>query len=224
MGGLFKKFPVFINLCLPLGVAAVLLLFFGKVLTGLGQKGELRYKIRELNRIVPPNFSYLTQPVELGRTHPRELIPYAFFYEKVTAYFPEQPDAWGMLGFCRYYQGDPALAEDAYRQAMELNPQFFWYPYDLGVIHFNSGDFEQAEELFQKALSCNPQIALGLLDNSRMIYRLILHDSGLTAVDIQRRLQEGYQSAKTLVQESQRQLRSPNIDNRLQHKLRLRNF
>ena len=59
---------------------------------------------------------------------------------------------YGNLGFCHFYLGDYQQALTAYRQAIEKEPQLYFYYWDMGLLNYYLGDFEKSRYFFERAL------------------------------------------------------------------------
>jgi len=184
------------------------------------------YKIRVLNTIMPHSLRFMVDTVERGgprieTSSPRggqapsgEMTRAIGFYARVADFFPEQADAWGMLGFCFYHTGQTAKSYAAYQKALELNSEVFWYHYNLGVLNYNFGEFAKARQHFQNALKLAPLPTLQFIDGSKVIYRSIMIDAGLTGKDLQQRLGEGYRNTAALARDCDARLNSPQLRNK----------
>lgn len=76
------------------------------------------------------------------------------FYEQIRAN-PKDAIAWRELGVAFYEQGDPVKAEDALKQAQNIQPDPRIHLY-LGLIYEQQDDFDRALEAYRVALSLNP--------------------------------------------------------------------
>src|SRR6185503_5122654 len=123
-----------------------------------------RITIRTLNHNMPENgFNYLIGLGEGQANVPIEedtLKSYVRYYEKVVNYLPKLADAHGMLGFSYYYLNEPEKALKEYEKAGVLNPHFFFFQYNLGVIHFLRGDYAKAAGYFETARQKKAELAL----------------------------------------------------------------
>lgn len=138
---------------------------------------KLQSQLRDLNTILPKSFGYLIKLSQMEET-PREnpLMEYFFFYGRTAFYFPKEADALGMTGFCLYYLGDWKGAEENYKKAMQYEPGFFWYPYDLAVLYFKNNQFDQAAAYFEKAASVPIEKTINFIKASPAIYRMIIQE------------------------------------------------
>ena len=160
-------------------------------------------KIRYLNKIMPDSFYDLADFAEgQKKLTPERMLMYTHFYEKVVTFFPERADAFGMLGFCYYYLGRIDQAKIAYQRAAELNPDFFWFHYNLGLIAYNSNRYDEAVHFFNKALVVEQDSTLNYIKSSKVIYRSILLDHQDFAQKTTMRLKKAYHEAHDLLQQS----------------------
>ncbi len=82
-----------------------------------------------------------------------QLIKYLGYYEDMIKNNGLSADAIAMRGFCYFHLGQKDKAKAAYQQAVDLNPRFFAFQYNLAVLDFQAGDYAQAFKGFQKALT-----------------------------------------------------------------------
>jgi tetratricopeptide (TPR) repeat protein len=67
-------------------------------------------------------------------------------------------------GLAAHEAGDLQAAEDAYRRALELDPQNQFAYYNLGVIRQAQGDLEDAETNYRIAVGIDPDFAAALFN------------------------------------------------------------
>ena len=113
------------------------------------------------------------------------------YFEQVTRLMPGMADAWGMLGFCYFHLGQQDKAVETIKKAIAINPNFWGFYYNLGVIYLQQNNFEQAAENFQKALSTAPQLNALFIKSSK-IYSDIIRQSKHQDIDLGQRLEDGY--------------------------------
>lgn len=127
-------------------------------------------KIRSLNRLRQASVKPLIA------VHKREDIDrillkrHALYYQKLSEYIPSLAEAWGMRGFTLYHLGRWDEAALAYERALELNPRFFWFHYNLGVSRLRQQRYDLAARHFQNALVSSPQDAVQVITSSQRIY------------------------------------------------------
>ena len=197
---------------IKLALSIALCLALGFHIHKAWDSGFFRYKIRRLNQVMPNSFNYLIAVEKIGSVNPGDMVAYAFFYERLIHYFPDQADGWGMLGFCRFYAGDLPRARDAFEKAIALDGDFFWFHYNLGVLDYRTGRYKEALESFKKALSLDPQKTLDYILSSRIIYRSIMIDAKISFDEIRRRLNGGYQTASLLLKITKEHLKQKRSD------------
>ena len=81
--------------------------------------------------------------------------------ETVLALDPQDADAYRWLGKVHEDQGQADEAEAAYRRAIDLRPDLWIYPYDLGQMVLFEGRASEAVELFERVGSLAPDNHLG---------------------------------------------------------------
>lgn len=125
-----------------------------------------------LNHLIP-DFSQLLRLNEeeiISQNH--DLSPYIRYYQTVIAYSPQIAEAHGILGFCYQQQGKEREAISAYQNAIQRNPYFFWFHYNLGVVQFKQRHFQEAEKSFQAALNTRPEMTLKIMAASKIFQQL----------------------------------------------------
>ena len=80
--------------------------------------------------------------------------------EEALKTFPDSSRLWFALGLAHYKNNKNVEAEEAFRRAAELDPNFapaFAY---LGVVRIQVGDYAGGVKLYEKALQLNPKLAV----------------------------------------------------------------
>jgi tetratricopeptide (TPR) repeat protein len=90
--------------------------------------------------------------------------------EQVLEHDPGLSDAWFNVGLMRYEQGDRAGAEEAYRRAGELNPQYARGLANLAFMQLEDGNLQGALATIQECLS-RRESEPGCNINLSMMYR-----------------------------------------------------
>jgi len=104
--------------------------------------------------------------------------------------------AYGMLGFCYYHLGKHKEAVSFYRKALEINPYFFWFHYNLGVVYFKKGQYEQAAVSFKKAQDTVPKHNLKFIRASKVIYVPIVRENlEKFSIPMRGQLMDGYRKS-----------------------------
>ncbi len=78
------------------------------------------------------------------------------YYEGLRVAEAKNSTFWFNLGVLRAQNQDAKGAEEAYRKALEINPNDLDALNNLGLIAFRKGDFEEATTLFDKLSGLNP--------------------------------------------------------------------
>jgi tetratricopeptide (TPR) repeat protein len=68
------------------------------------------------------------------------------------------PQAWFRTGVDAQQRGDLQRAADAYRRAIEIDPEFAEAHANLGAVLARLGEYEQAVAAYDRALSLNPKL------------------------------------------------------------------
>jgi len=127
-------------------------------------------KMTSLNQAMPHSFVHL---LKLSDNQEKPDIEYInnciHYYEMIAEFMPNQPDAYGMLGFLYYHIQDIEKSIYFYKKAIALNSGFFWYHYNLGVIYFENEQFFEAVGYLSEAMQKDISMVL------RMIFLSKLH-------------------------------------------------
>ncbi len=159
------------------------------------EKNKVSREIKILNHIMPRSFDYLVKTFQAKEAFDeRKLKSYLYYYQKVAEYMPERADAIGMTGFCLYQLGKKEKAIAAYQRALKVNPYFFWFYYNLGVMYLEQGQMSKAKDMFNQAKDQQPARTLFFIKNSRRIYLLL----------IMKRMKEGQQELMQQLKEDYR--------------------
>ena len=149
--------------------------------------------LKILNRFRPESFDYLVQTYRDGKAFDqKKLEAYAFYYQKVTEYIPNRADAYGLLGFCYYHLDKKKEAIAAYEKAIEMNPNFFWFRYNLSMIYFKAGQYKEAYEVLKKAVKTSPQATLKYIQWSKRIYVPLIVIQIRLGYSVEKDLKNGY--------------------------------
>lgn len=144
------------------------------------------------NYYMRANILYLIQSVE-GKTDfdPEELKKITQYYETSAQYLDQEADVFGVLGVCYFYLNDRAKSIETLNKAIEINPNFFWYHYDLAAIYYNQKNYSQALISFENAVKIQPAQTLQAIGDSKKIYWPLF--GGLANINkLRTRLVEGY--------------------------------
>lgn len=82
-------------------------------------------------------------------------------YRQALAY-RSNATLWSNLGLCLQRLGDPSAAQDAYENAIQLNPNNPYAYNNLSALFFREGDYESALEYAEQALEHNGQMVQAL--------------------------------------------------------------
>lgn len=122
-----------------------------------------------------PQYPQMVDFIEGKRTLDQEtLTHYKKYYAKIAEYSPTHADAYGLWGYFSYRLNDYDQAIAAYQKAIELNPHFLWFYYNLGLLHFKKGDYKTTVELLNTALKTRTDFSLMFIDSSNQIYKPII--------------------------------------------------
>jgi len=191
---IFGKIVITVSLCIILAVQT-------RKVTRDFVEGKNKRQMLILNNLMPRSIDYLVETAVAHQAYdPRKLQSYVYYYEKVVAFMPQRADARGMLGYLYYQMGQEQKAIAAYEKAIKVYPHFFWFYYNLGMIHLKAERYEEAVAFFKKASAAKPEAALAFIYSSKRIYLPVV--SKMTA-DLNKpmteQLKEGYQRGHVLM-------------------------
>lgn len=154
-----------------------------------------------LNRIKPESFIPLRKYMESSTPMAVEnLDDYIFYYTKIAQYIqPPSGDIFGMLGYCYYVSGRRELAKENFEKAYHLDPHYFWYPYNLGLLALRDHDPEKAVSYFEYARTMNKdQTTLTTLGSLQVYMPLIFNKDEDLVFWMARRLDNAIQQNNLL--------------------------
>jgi len=122
---------------------------------------------------------------------------YADYYENLLQVFPQSADAHGVLGFCYHYLGDDQKAKESFKKAIQGDPDYFWYYYDLAILNINDHDYHASLELLLNAIQLKPQTNIQVLAASSILVPLLPSASPLN--DFVVHLNQGYEQGLFLL-------------------------
>lgn len=125
--------------------------------------------LQTMSRLTPP-MDYFAEFVDKKDHYDTfKLMNCINYHQEVAHYFVYQKaEAFGMLGFCYERLGRQPQAVASYRKAIELNPDYFWPYYNLGVISYNQAKYSQAKDYFYQGLQLEPVRTIVLLSRSKV--------------------------------------------------------
>jgi len=110
-----------------------------------------------VNRMSPHPMDYLFQlSNDIKRYDSLKVEERVLYYKKLVQIFPNRADVRGTLAFCYFHLGEIDKAIASYEKAIELQGDFFWFYYNLGVIYFRQGDYDKASVFLNKASVTDP--------------------------------------------------------------------
>lgn len=158
--------------------------------------------IRTLNRLRPETLTPLLETAKNPNTVDSvKLVPYAHYYETVAAYIPNLADANGLAGYVNGVLGHTEKAIQYYQQAIAINPHFFWFHHNLGMLYYRQGDYDAAIQSCETALQKTPEQAFLFVKTSERLYLpIILSDADN---NVQQKLvgqmRDGYRQCQLLI-------------------------
>lgn len=159
-------------------------------------KTYLNAKYIELSERMP-SLEYLVKFMfGVDRAHPESLRDYLPYYQLIINYFPDTSEAYGMLGYCYFYLGEINKSEEMFFKARALNKDYFWYSFNLGIIHAKLNHIKEADLYFQEAREMDAglfQKTLNLLAHSSIFQQIFSRVDGLNGEYFKNDLQNAYQ-------------------------------
>ena len=158
-----------------------------------------RMKIKLINRVVPAS----TEDLVLFSLNPASKDPaildkYLLYFKTTVKVLDKSAAAHGLLAYCEYYRGNKNKAIGEFRKAIAINPEFFWFQYDLGVIYFLQGDFKNAQEVLGKAVNSRPEGTFIFINVSR-IYKDLNNYAAEAGYNTEDSLRDGYHNAREML-------------------------
>jgi len=161
-------------------------------------KAKARIEIMMINLFKPSSFIPFVRFIGHPKNSPKAFLSsLLYYYERIIEFAPERAEAHGILGYNYYHLDKHKKATVFYLEAMRLNPNFFWFPYNLGIIHYKNGDYTQAADLFKTAMHIKPEYTLKSIYLSK-IYSQI-RDAENFHFNLEKRLQLAYQKCYALL-------------------------
>ncbi len=172
------------------------------------KKVKAQNKVKELNEFYV-NPDYLAYVFKNQKNFDKEeLKKQVKYYEKINQYMPSRSAAYGLLGFCHYHLGNYDKAIDYYNKAIYLNPDFFWFWYNLGVVYFKNDQYQEAAVSLGKAVTSDVGKTSQFVQESK-VYRPILSAQRITDREqLKNQLKEGYRDCYKMLILSQLQLKN----------------
>lgn len=124
------------------------------------------------------------------------------YYAKIRELFPRRSEGYGLSGFIAFFEGNLSEAGDYYEQAIKIDPDFFWYHYNLGLIRFRQGLYEEAYNSLFNALKLPASSVLKKVQGSPQIYGNIISAMPYSKKKFAAHINGGYKNAAVLLLES----------------------
>ncbi len=158
---------------------------------------------QSMNRL-PPLVNYFKDFVQNKGPYDSFLLSRCIVYhQKVVDFFPfERAEAYSILGYLYDLSGDSQKAIKAYKACLDLNPNYFWPWYNLGIGAFKKGNYSKAVEYFQTALERNVNINMLLLIRAKVYSDIRLTDANFTNYDFEQAIDEGRENSYIFLMES----------------------
>ncbi len=129
-----------------------------------------------------------------------QISVYRSYYGKAIDYFPRMAELYALRGFCAYYLGDVDQSFSDYLQAVNLKPDFFWFYYNLGVLHLKREEYGKAGIFFEKALTTEMTKNVQAIYSSRVYQQIFWPVKNFGDYSVEKSLKEGYHHARGILQ------------------------
>ena len=149
-----------------------------------------------LNRIKPESFMLMKEHMESSTPAAvKNIDDYIFYYTKAAQYIhPPSGDIYGVLGYCYAVSGRWDLAKENFEKAYRLDPHYFWYPYNLGILALRDQDAKKAMDYFEYARTMNKErTTLTTLGSLQMYMPLTFNKEEDLVLWLARRLDDAIQ-------------------------------
>ena len=149
-----------------------------------------------LNRIKPESFMLMKEHMESSTPAAvKNIDDYIFYYTKAAQYIhPPSGDIYGVLGYCYAVSGRWDLAQENFEKAYHLDPNYFWYPYNLGILALRDQDAKKAMDYFEYARTMNKErTTLTTLGSLQMYMPLTFNKEEDLVLWLARRLDDAIQ-------------------------------
>ena len=127
------------------------------------------------------------------------LVKYRDYYQKAVSWFPQISELWEVLGVLYYHMGQAQKSADCLQRAIQMQPQFFWSHYNLGVILYADKQYSLAKDEFRKALACPFDLNLRFIVNSSSYLQIFWPQQNWGGFSVKESLENGYRNAQMLL-------------------------
>ncbi|MFT7537919.1 MAG: tetratricopeptide (TPR) repeat protein [Lysobacterales bacterium] len=156
-------------------------------------------KIAVLNRL-RPEYKKLLILHNNSTNKEHTAHPFKQYFTQILTYMPNRSDAFGLLAYSNYNLNNTSEAINNYKQAIELNPKFFWYYYNLSILYSNINNHQMSVYLLEKALTLSPLTTLnGIIQSQKIYLPLHIQVGNKTGADLEKELRDGYNNGRLLL-------------------------
>lgn len=156
-------------------------------------------KVKTINHVVPQSMSdqaaFMFRPHFNGTNVLKQAIEY---HKTVVKLVPNSWADWSFLGYAYFFEGDWRRARICLERSYAHEEKFFWYAYDLGMIHLREGHYEQAGKYFTKAVSADFPKTLYLM-HAYKAYNLLMPEVLKTGYDVELSLFNAVKNAQAML-------------------------
>ncbi|MCA9406865.1 MAG: tetratricopeptide repeat protein, partial [Candidatus Omnitrophica bacterium] len=148
-----------------------------------------RYYYDLMEKHFPRRVYYLFRPyMENGQLNVKELEYNIFYYTRLSHQNPKDSSAYGMVGYAYYLLGETDQAIKYYEKAAALEPEFFWYAFNLGTLYYQQNNFELAEQWLNKTLVKNTY--QDVYDFPKAYYSILMTNEELGGMTVSERVED----------------------------------
>lgn len=149
---------------------------WGNVLLNLGKDNEAQAMYEKCIEINPGfKWAYYNMGLLLEKKDPEKAIGY---YKQVIEKFPDYTEAYNGWGSILLNQGKDEEAQALYEKCLEINPEFKWALYNLGVL-YEKKDPRKAIEYYKRTIEKDPNYAIAYYGLGNVLEGLKEEDEAL---------------------------------------------
>ena len=95
------------------------------------------------------------------------------YYLQLTQAMPWMSDAYTLLGFCYYKQGDKEKAFNMFQKAFYINPDLFYNGFNLSLMFLEAKRIDEATKIMALVLQQAPRRTLQIMASSKVYQDII---------------------------------------------------
>jgi tetratricopeptide (TPR) repeat protein len=158
-----------------------------------------KMKVKTINHVAPQSVRPLVEYALLTKDRPKlDLERYLLYFKMASKMVPISAGDFSLLAYCYFQVGDLKRAEFCYKRAISLQPNFFWFHYNLAIIYLHKGQMDLAVTTLKKALAVSPQATLYFMQAAKA-YAGMVPLAQEMGYDVQKGLLRGYAQAQAML-------------------------